>query len=362
MSDDRPARRRFEERSRYSPDRRWGRRRSWSRSPRRNRSPLDSRGGGRLRSRSPRLRASRSPRGRSSRSPVRYRPLRSRTRSRSPRPRSWSRPGSGGVGRPKSRSLSLTRQPDSRGSTPLQDNDFISSSTNDAPAVSSTVSGLRPLEGKLGETNRIPGGIDSGSGVVGHVGTRARCQNFEEKGFCMLGDVCPYDHGADPVVVEDDTLALGRRGPTLEGPDFRLPPPGHLDVQLNLNRPPSAHVEPYFPENPSLQVPLRPFLRGPPPDLRHPPPGMLMNRPLGPDIFSLPKREVIMSRPPPGLSDRGMWGSENVDKFAKTALNRASHLGKLICWSDLKTESKCTHPHRFGKQIRILRRQTSSRK
>ena len=107
ISDDRPARRRFEERARYSPDRRWGRRRSWSRSPRRNRSPLDSRGGGRLRSRSPRVRSSRSPRGRTSRSPLRYRPLRSRTRSRSPRPRSWSRPGSGG-GRPRSRSLSLS--------------------------------------------------------------------------------------------------------------------------------------------------------------------------------------------------------------------------------------------------------------
>lgn len=24
-----------------------------------------------------------------------------------------------------------------------------------------------------------------------------------EKGFCMLGDLCPYDHGMDPVVVED---------------------------------------------------------------------------------------------------------------------------------------------------------------
>ena len=28
----------------------------------------------------------------------------------------------------------------------------------------------------------------------------------------MLGDVCPYDHGVDPVVVEDDTLGLGPGG------------------------------------------------------------------------------------------------------------------------------------------------------
>ncbi|RUS89195.1 hypothetical protein EGW08_003074 [Elysia chlorotica] len=306
--DDRPVRRRFEERARYSPDRRWGRRRSWSRSPRRNRSPLDSRGGGRLRSRSPRARSSRSPRGRTSRSPIRYRPLRSRTRSRSPRPRSWSRPGSGGGARLRSRSLSLTRQPDSRGSTPLQDNDFISSSTNDPPAVSSTVGGLRALEGRLGEITRAPGGVDGGSAMAsgaGLGGARARCQNFEEKGFCMLGDVCPYDHGADPVVVEDDTLALGPGAPGLEGPDLCLPPPGHLGMHMNLSRPPPAHVEPYLPENPSLQVSLRPpFIRGPPPDLRQPPPGMGMNRLPGPPDMFLQKREVIMNRPPPGLNDR----------------------------------------------------------
>ncbi|GFN95520.1 ribonuclease hi [Plakobranchus ocellatus] len=32
----------------------------------------------------------------------------------------------------------------------------------------------------------------------------------------------------------------------------------------------------------------------------------------------------------------GIQGNENVDKLAKAALNRASCLGKLICWSDSK--------------------------
>lgn len=26
---------------------------------------------------------------------------------------------------------------------------------------------------------------------------------FTEQGFCMRGDLCPYDHGTDPVIVED---------------------------------------------------------------------------------------------------------------------------------------------------------------
>ena len=31
-------------------------------------------------------------------------------------------------------------------------------------------------------------------------------KNFAEKGFCMKGDMCPYDHGVDPVVVDDISL------------------------------------------------------------------------------------------------------------------------------------------------------------
>lgn len=35
---------------------------------------------------------------------------------------------------------------------------------------------------------------------------RFRCRDFDERGFCMRGDKCPYDHGPDPVVVEDTAL------------------------------------------------------------------------------------------------------------------------------------------------------------
>ena len=29
---------------------------------------------------------------------------------------------------------------------------------------------------------------------------------FTEQGFCMRGDLCPYDHGTDPVIVEDVSM------------------------------------------------------------------------------------------------------------------------------------------------------------
>lgn len=35
---------------------------------------------------------------------------------------------------------------------------------------------------------------------------RFRCRDFDERGYCMRGDKCPYDHGPDPVVVEDSAL------------------------------------------------------------------------------------------------------------------------------------------------------------
>lgn len=32
---------------------------------------------------------------------------------------------------------------------------------------------------------------------------RIRCRDFDEKGYCMRGETCPWDHGVDPVVLED---------------------------------------------------------------------------------------------------------------------------------------------------------------
>lgn len=32
---------------------------------------------------------------------------------------------------------------------------------------------------------------------------RQRCRDFDEKGYCMRGETCPWDHGIDPVVLED---------------------------------------------------------------------------------------------------------------------------------------------------------------
>lgn len=108
--------------------------------------------------------------------------------------------------------------------------------------------------------------------------SRQRCKDYDEKGFCMRGDLCPFDHGLDPVIVEDVSIppppyvpgppvitpngAPRMPGP---GPGFvpRPPPPALGPLPLP---PRPDHFEPYNPEAPGMTGPPRqPFWHGPPP-------------------------------------------------------------------------------------------------
>ena len=51
---------------------------------------------------------------------------------------------------------------------------------------------------------------------------KPRCRDYEEKGFCLRGDMCKFDHGSDAVVLED---SLGYQ-PGLPGPGFDPYVPG----------------------------------------------------------------------------------------------------------------------------------------
>lgn len=67
-----------------------------------------------------------------------------------------------------------------------------------------------------------------------------RCRDFDEKGYCMRGETCPWDHGVDPVVLED-----------LSNPPLAMNQPS-----MNM-RNGQIHSE-YNPDNPDL------WTRGPP--------------------------------------------------------------------------------------------------
>lgn len=93
---------------------------------------------------------------------------------------------------------------------------------------------------------------------------RKRCRDYDEKGFCMRGDMCPFDHGSDPVVVEDVNLPnmLPFQPPPI--PVVEPPPPGLPPPPL-LN-PPPVNIRPPVPP-PGTLPPSLPPVAGPPPPL-----------------------------------------------------------------------------------------------
>ena len=64
---------------------------------------------------------------------------------------------------------------------------------------------------------------------------RQRCRDYDEKGFCLKGDQCKFDHGNDAVVLEDNSTTS-------------IPPPAYL---------PGSYTEPYVPAStlPPLHLP-----------------------------------------------------------------------------------------------------------
>ena len=70
---------------------------------------------------------------------------------------------------------------------------------------------------------------------------RQRCRDYDEKGFCLRGDQCKFDHGNDAVVLEDTSSTS-------------VPPPAYL---------PGSYNEPYVPA--TTAAPVLPPLHLPPP-------------------------------------------------------------------------------------------------
>uniref|UniRef100_A0A8C1P0K8 RNA binding motif protein 27 n=1 Tax=Cyprinus carpio TaxID=7962 RepID=A0A8C1P0K8_CYPCA len=93
-------------------------------------------------------------------------------------------------------------------------------------------------------TNHTDGKTFNKSSTLKH-----RCRDYDEKGFCIRGDLCPFDHGNDPLIVDDVTL------PTM----IPFPPPPGL---------PRMPMPPMTEPPPRMPMPL------PPPHGQPPPPGI----------------------------------------------------------------------------------------
>ncbi|GLD55986.1 RNA-binding protein 26 [Lates japonicus] len=115
---------------------------------------------------------------------------------------------------------------------------------------------------------------------------RKRCRDYDEKGFCMRGDMCPFDHGSDPVVVEDVNLPnmLPFQPPPIPGVD--APPPPGLPPPPPLMNPPPVNLRPPVPP-PGALPPSLPPVAGPPPPLP----------PLQPSGMDAPPNSITSSVP-----------------------------------------------------------------
>ncbi|XP_073335954.1 RNA-binding protein 27 isoform X3 [Pagrus major] len=111
---------------------------------------------------------------------------------------------------------------------------------------------------------------------------KQRCRDYDEKGFCVRGDLCPFDHGNDPLIVDDVNLPsmipfppppvmppAGLPMPPITEP----PPPLRMPAMPPYGQPPPPGVFPmtdnydpegYNPESPGLTAagrnPYRQFI------------------------------------------------------------------------------------------------------
>ncbi|XP_045570166.1 RNA-binding protein 26 isoform X2 [Salmo salar] len=137
---------------------------------------------------------------------------------------------------------------------------------------------------------------------------RKRCRDYDEKGFCMRGDICPFDHGIDPVVVEDVNLPnMFQAPPPIPGvaqpPPGLPPPPGPPPLMT----PPPVNLRPPVPLPGSL--PPGPLLQAPGMDA---PPNSITSS--VPTIVTTGTRPSIPQPPPPLFSpdqyDSDMYNPE----------------------------------------------------
>ncbi|KAJ3589813.1 hypothetical protein NHX12_010654 [Muraenolepis orangiensis] len=97
---------------------------------------------------------------------------------------------------------------------------------------------------------------DGGKAFGGNAGGKGgmlkqRCRDYDEKGFCVRGDLCPFDHGNDPLVVDDVTLPGMIPFPP---PPVLPPPPTRLPMPPIIEPPPHP-----------LRMPAMPHYGQPPP-------------------------------------------------------------------------------------------------
>lgn len=234
----------------------------------------------------------------------------SRSRSRSPRSRNRSRDGGQrSEGRSSGAHGSATGSLSAEGRPPDTSHGDTDYRPGQPPLSTATTTTTVPTTAAATTDN------GSASGSTFHPKASKRCRDYDERGYCMRGDYCPFDHGNDPLIVEDvSVLGFGLSGPPPPPPpNSALPPqpplpqgvPSLAQLQQVLppivgSQEPLPPAEPYNPEAPGMERPMRvgpPPFWGPPPVFH--PPRAPHRELIGVPTVGPPPTQADLSQPPP---------------------------------------------------------------
>ncbi|XP_036403903.1 RNA-binding protein 27-like isoform X1 [Megalops cyprinoides] len=118
------------------------------------------------------------------------------------------------------------------------------------PAVPSSVAVAVPAHLPDGTTESWSNYFSNHEGKQFNKGgaLKRRCRDYDEKGFCVRGDLCPFDHGNDPLIVDDVTLPTMIPFPPPPGlPPPRMPMPPMTEPPPGLRMPMPPHGQPPMP-------------------------------------------------------------------------------------------------------------------
>ncbi|XP_061199999.1 RNA-binding protein 27 isoform X4 [Neopsephotus bourkii] len=166
---------------------------------------------------------------------------------------------------------------------------------------------------------------------------KRRCQDYDERGFCVLGDLCQFDHGNDPLVVDEVSL------PSMI--PFPPPPPGLPPPPPGMLLPPL----PGLPRNMRLPIPQTHPQAPPPVVLPVPRPPLtqssLINNRDQPGTSAVPSLAPVGPRLPPPLPQNLLYTvSEPANIIIQTEppipiTNNSSNVTRVVLEPDSRKRS-----------------------
>uniref|UniRef100_A0A8B9DA83 RNA-binding protein 27 n=1 Tax=Anser cygnoides TaxID=8845 RepID=A0A8B9DA83_ANSCY len=165
---------------------------------------------------------------------------------------------------------------------------------------------------------------------------KRRCRDYDERGFCVLGDLCQFDHGNDPLVV--DEVSLPSMIPFPPPPPGLPPPPGMLLPPMpgpaRSMRMPVPQAHPQAPPPVVLPVPRPPLTQS-----------SLINNRDQPGTSAVPSLASVGARLPPPLPQNLLYTvSEPANIIIQTEppipiTNNSSNVTRVVLEPDSRKRS-----------------------